>query len=847
VEGNSIAPISSLKSNLNMTFLCDTNIISDLARPSVSSWNNKGADTARQSQSIMIKLPFSARQIRFSLLGIGALATGATAIAAPPWLQALEYHLQSNLFETRGAVTAPDNILILAIDDDSLSQGVNYQSDPKQFADLAPIQSWPWRRQAYATVIDRLMKAGAKAIAIDVLFTTPSAYGPDDDQAFQKTLAQYPDRIVLASKYSNSENLQGQVLQYVEPLPQFLTGQKQAGFINLSLEADGKIHHLGERFSLAIEQQSQAPDFFATNPPRSFAAASLTAAMLTAGIGNTIKLDRKTLATQSIFYHGPDRTFPQIPFWSVLDSNHWQSSLANGQVFRDKIVIIGSTAPSQQDQQPAPFANSWRYPASMHGVEIQANAIASLQQQYNLQDLSPQPWLNGLWVVTIVTLGAGWSLSRKAPLQQILQLGISLAIAGGLSYGLLVGAQRIVPIAAPQLGILCIGASGILIELTQRQRQAQHLRESLKSHLSVPAVQAIVNDQESLRDLWSDRQQEVQGKRIGGRYEVVSLIGQGGFGETYLAQDLQRPGQPECVVKQLKLTLKATQSRTADNLQRLFKQEAQALEQLGHHDRIPQLLAYFEEMGEFYLVQELIGGLSLHHELAIIHQLEIGFVLHLLNDILEILEFVHSHHVIHRDIKPSNLMHRQNDGHWVLIDFGIAKKFNITHPSAQPTLAIGTLGYVAPEQALGHPTCASDFYALGITAIECLTGINATQLLELDPQERFQSAPLCSPELMNFLNQLTHPNERQRYASATLAIADLHHIPEMLEMVSPEQSLRSWNRRSSRTLNPDRDCAVNLDATAFLTSPSAIASARSNCDIPRVPVSTNDQTTSELN
>jgi CHASE2 domain-containing sensor protein len=764
---------------------------------------------------MMTKLSFSVKQIRLSLLTIAALTAGFTAIASPTWIQAIEYRLQASFLETRGVVTAPDNVLILAIDDDSLSQGANYQADPQQFADLAPIQSWPWRRQAYANVIERLMQAGVKAIAIDVLFTTPSVYGDADDQALKRVLEKYRDRIVLASKYSNTENLQGQVLQYVEPLSKVLPGQGKTGFINLPIAADGMIHHFGERFIQGLEQQSQSPDLFSSHPSLSFASATLTAAKQSIP-------DRNTLATRSIFYHGPDRTFPQIPFWSALDTNHWQSSLANGKVFQGKIVIIGSTAPSQQDQQPAPFGNSWRYPSPMYGVEIQANAIATLQQQITLQDLWSNPWMNGVWVVAIVAIGGGWTISRKAALQQILSLGLSLTIAGGLSYGLFIGAHRIVPIVAPQLGIFCIGGSGILIEITKRQRQTHRLRESLKSHLTIPAVQAIIHEQEEqddlrtlLNDQLNDRQQEVQGKLIGGRYKVARLIGQGGFGETYLAQDLQRPGQPECVVKQLKLAVKSSQSRSVEKLQQLFMQEAQALEQLGKHDRIPQLLAYFEEMGEFYLVQELIGGLSLHHELLIAHKLDIGCVLHLLQDILEILDFVHSHHMIHRDIKPSNLMHRQEDGHWVLIDFGIAKQVSAASRSGQPTLAIGTLGYVAPEQALGHPTCSSDLYALGITAIECLTGINATQILELEAQDRFQDIPTLSPELVTFLSRLTHPQEPQRYANAKLAIADLHHIPEMKEIVSPANSLRGWNKAPS-TSPTSKLSPSPLDATEVL-------------------------------
>ncbi|PSN19535.1 protein kinase, partial [filamentous cyanobacterium CCP5] len=99
-----------------------------------------------------------------------------------------ERQFQTLFFEMRGPVLAPDDIVILAIDNESLNQAEHYFSDPEQYAELAPIQQFPWERRAYAIAIERLLEAGAKAVAIDLLLISPSTYGPEDDQALAAVL-----------------------------------------------------------------------------------------------------------------------------------------------------------------------------------------------------------------------------------------------------------------------------------------------------------------------------------------------------------------------------------------------------------------------------------------------------------------------------------------------------------------------------------------------------------------------------------------------------------------------------------------------------------------------------------
>ena len=168
-----------------------------------------------------------------------------------------------------------------------------------------------------------------------------------------------------------------------------------------------------------------------------------------------------------------------------------------------------------------------------------------------------------------------------------------------------------------------------------------------------------------------------RGDTIGGRYQIDRSLKNGGVGTTYVARDIHLPDNRECVVKQI--IPKSNNPLGLDEVRKRFKREAQALSDLGRHSQIPQLFAYFEENGKFYLVQEFIEGHPLNEELASGRQLNETEVIELLLGILEVLDFVHQRQIIHRDIKPHNLIRREQDQKIVLIDFGAVKEIrNLT-------------------------------------------------------------------------------------------------------------------------------------------------------------------------
>lgn len=304
-------------------------------------------------------------------------------------------------------------------------------------------------------------------------------------------------------------------------------------------------------------------------------------------------------------------------------------------------------------------------------------------------------------------------------------------------------------------------------------------------------------------------------KPLGGRYNVISQLGAGGFGRTFLAEDLHLPGYPRCVIKQLKP--QTHDPETLAMARRLFDTEAQVLYQLGNHDQIPRLLAHFEENQEFYLAQELIEGEPLTKELTSGQPWTESQVIDLLQDILQVLTFVHEQQVIHRDLKPPNLLRRHGDSRIVLIDFGAVKQVSsqVVNPETGETdltISIGTKGYMPNEQLAGTPRFSSDVYAVGMVGIQALIGLHPKRLSEdIKTGEIMwrEHAPHVSLELADILDQMVRYDFRDRYETAVDALKAL-------------QSLPSWCQASvalPQKLSEAREAPTRLELSSSLSEP----------------------------
>ncbi|MEH1922056.1 serine/threonine-protein kinase [Nostoc sp.] len=250
------------------------------------------------------------------------------------------------------------------------------------------------------------------------------------------------------------------------------------------------------------------------------------------------------------------------------------------------------------------------------------------------------------------------------------------------------------------------------------------------------------------------------------RYRPIKTLGGGGFGKTYLAEDIDKLNE-HCVIKQFAPQVQGTAS--LNKATELFEQEAKRLQQLGKHPQIPTLLAYFDEDNRLYLVQEFIEGQNLLDELkqqGIFNEQKIR---ELLLDLLEILKTVHQQKVIHRDIKPENII-RRSDEKLVLIDFGISKQLTMT-VITNPGTTVGSRGYAPREQMEeGQAYPASDLYSIGATCFHLLSGIHPWILWQqqgygwVSSWGKHLQQPV-SHKLEQILDALLQKEYQQRYQS----------------------------------------------------------------------------------
>ncbi|MDY6782372.1 MAG: serine/threonine-protein kinase [Cyanobacteriota bacterium] len=254
--------------------------------------------------------------------------------------------------------------------------------------------------------------------------------------------------------------------------------------------------------------------------------------------------------------------------------------------------------------------------------------------------------------------------------------------------------------------------------------------------------------------------------RLKDRYRPIKAIAQGGFGRTFLAIDEDKPSKPYCVIKQFFPQTEKIQA--LKKASQMFEREAVQLDILGQHPQIPALMAYFYQDNRPYLVQEFIEGNDLARELDLHGTLDETQIRALLNNILPVLQFVHQNQVIHRDIKPENLILRSRDKQLFLVDFGAAKAVEAATLGLAGT-AIGSVGYIAPEQAVGRANYTSDLYSLGVTCIHLLTNVHPFYLYNAHEGTWIWRDRLPAPIsliLCQILDKMLAPMPEQRHPSA---------------------------------------------------------------------------------
>jgi serine/threonine protein kinase len=291
------------------------------------------------------------------------------------------------------------------------------------------------------------------------------------------------------------------------------------------------------------------------------------------------------------------------------------------------------------------------------------------------------------------------------------------------------------------------------------------------------------------------------GQVIDNRYEIARILGQGGFGRSYLAIDRQQ-SRKTCVLKEF-----APQVVKPQDLQKakeLFEREASVLKKI-QHPQIPRFHAYFQaKIGTkdfFFLVQDYIEGDNYDQLFAQRQSQGKSFseeeVINLLHNILPVLSYIHFLDIVHRDISPDNLILRQSDNLPVLIDFGGVKQLPASQGFWRTQLAVnatllGKKGYAPEEQLLqGKVYKSSDFYSLAVTALVLITGKEPNLLYDSYNGVWFWGQEIkVSPKLEAVLKKMLAYKPSDRYQKAEQVIKDLP-LPSISPTVQTMQTSKN--------------------------------------------------------
>ncbi len=413
-----------------------------------------------------------------------------------PAIQVLELKTIDWRFAWRGVESVKDApIVIVAIDDQS------FESLPDR---------WPWPRDYYAHVIRNLTRAGARVIGLDVILDIPDKYGPEKDRMLADALRE-SRRVVLTGKLEERSQI-GQIGKYVYPVPPIdilLQADSSWGVVGLQSDQDG----IYRQYLLAQPyRHSYVPSFGLEIIKKYFDVHDTT----------DMQVQAEGIQLKNIFipffeplsilvnFAGPAHTFPYYSFDSVIDDeefklkedfdlDYFNELLADG-VFKDKIVLIGSTVEEHHDNHPTPFldfkdSRGRSQRVEMPGVEIHANALRTILNQSFYRQVN---WWVFLVIIFFVLFLLQLISLRVPVLWSAIIILISILVYNFLQFYLFAHSRIVMEMVFPTLAFFLSFVGSNLYQYIQEQREKQMIMGAFQHYVPEKVVKELLAHPEKL-------------------------------------------------------------------------------------------------------------------------------------------------------------------------------------------------------------------------------------------------------------------------------------------------------------------------------------------------------------
>ncbi len=419
------------------------------------------------------------------------------ALRVPSYvLQLMEWKLQNFIHASGRPAPAREEIVILGIDAASMELKSAFDEDIAESKTLQLMKKgWPWSREVYAPMIDKLVQAGAKAVIIDLMFPGPSLTHPEGDAVMKAMLAKHPGKVVLAANYARSisgnEVVPSLTLPCDEIVPADAVPPQSIGFVNYWADDDGVVRHA--RFYRTMAEEIGRVADASEAPMPSLVAEALRATR-----------QEKTLPSPGdgvLVHFGHPDNYEPLSLHEILVPDLWETNFKSGAVFKDKFVFIGPAAADLQDYHLTPMGR-------LLGVQVHAHVLAAALSGSFLQAM-PGWWR---WVLTPLAVGGGlllvllWGGRPLGTLFAFIMLTI-LGVVG--CWCAFIFGQRVIEVVAPLLALNLFGITGLAFDHMLARRRMDALRGQLSRYFSPDHAEELLRDPEGFEAMTAGQRRTV--------------------------------------------------------------------------------------------------------------------------------------------------------------------------------------------------------------------------------------------------------------------------------------------------------------------------------------------------